>query len=362
MPMQTAARVAIVYPGDREVRRLATANNNRFTSLFAAFTANGIEAIPAVYNREQLEDLEAQLRTVDGVLAWVNPIDADGHTRESLDVLLRNVAAAGIFVSTHPDVILKLGTKDVLVETRHLEWGSDCYRIDNLTQLREELSVRLGRARCRVLKQWRGHSGIGVWRVQGPPGEGALTPDSIVRIRHAPRGNVERLATFQEMIEVMAPYFSNGGHMIDQDWQPRLTEGMVRCYLVEDRVVGFGLQAVNALYPAPRGSDAREAPVPTPRIYYPADVPDLQSLKQRLQDEWVAALCRTLEISRDRLPLLWDCDFLRGERPAQGRERYVLCEINVSSVAPFPDSAIASLVDSTTVRVQSARQARRRLS
>jgi len=31
--------------------------------------------------------------------------------------------------------------------------------------------------------------------------------------------------------------------VIDQAWQPRLVEGMVRAYLVEDRVAGFGHQA-----------------------------------------------------------------------------------------------------------------------
>ena len=41
-------------------------------------------------------------------------------------------------------------------------------------------------------------------------------------------------------------------------------------------------------------------------------------------------------LPRDRLPLLWDCDFLFGEPTADGTGRFVLCEINVSSVAPFP--------------------------
>lgn len=41
-----------------------------------------------------------------------------------------------------------------------------------------------------------------------------------------------------------------------------------------------------------------------------------------------------------------DADFLPGKREAGDRdERYVLCEINVSSVAPFPDSAVAPLVE-----------------
>jgi hypothetical protein len=33
-----------------------------------------------------------------------------------------------------------------------------------------------------------------------------------------------------------------------------------------------------------------------------------------------------------------------GERDPGGPERYVLCEINVSSVSPFPPSAIPAIV------------------
>ena len=45
------------------------------------------------------------------------------------------------------------------------------------------------------------------------------------------------------------------------------------------------------------------------------------------------------------LPLLWDCDFLLGEKTASDgdEDRYVLCEINVSSVSPFPESALEPL-------------------
>jgi hypothetical protein len=47
------------------------------------------------------------------------------------------------------------------------------------------------------------------------------------------------------------------------------------------------------------------------------------------------------------VPLLWDVDFLLGERGVEDAERYVLCEINVSSVSPFPESAILPLVEAT---------------
>ena len=348
-------QIAIVYPGDSEVRRLATRENNRFAALFAAFAARGVEAQPAVYNLAQAGELRDQLLGLDGALVWVNPIDA-GLSRAPLDALLREVADAGVFVSTHPDVIMKLGTKDVLVDTRAMGWGSDVHRLDTPEQLRAELGCRLAGGSIRVLKQWRGHSGIGVWRVQRAPGEAAFGAGSRVVARHAPRGNAEVTVGFDEFVALMAPYFEDGGHMIDQAWQLRLTEGMIRCYLVQGRVQGFGLQAVNALHPPRSEKGSGEVPTPSQRLYHPPDLPHLQVLKQRLENDWVPELERTLGIRREELPLLWDCDFLHGEPAREGDERYVLCEINVSSVAPFPDSAIEPLVLATLSRVEGKRR------
>lgn len=343
-------QIAIVYPGDSEVRRLATRENNRFAAVFAAFAARGVNAHPAVYNLAQASELRDQLLGLDGALVWVNPIEA-GHSRAPLDAVLREVSDAGVFVSTHPDVIMKLGTKDVLVDTRAMGWGSDVHRVDTLEQLRAEVGERLTAGSTRVLKQWRGHSGVGVWRVQRAPGDAAFGGGGQVLARHAPLGSAEVMMSFDEFVVLMAPYFEDGGHMVDQAWQPRLTEGMVRCYLVQDRVAGFGLQAVNALHPPLAGSG--EAPTPSQRLYQPPDLPHLQALKRRLETEWLPELERTLGIRREELPLLWDCDFLHGEPAREGDERYVLCEINVSSVAPFPDSAIDPLVTAVVKGLES---------
>ena len=314
-------RVAIVYPGSAEQRDAATPHNNRFAALFAAFAAQGVEAVPIVYADDWAAELLAPLSAQDAVLVWVNPIEA-GRSRAVLDALLREVAAAGVLVSTHPDVILQLGTKDVLVETRDLGWGSDCHRVDSLAQLAVDLPSRLAQG-PRVLKQWRGHSGIGIWRVQG-------LGDRLVKLRHAQRGSAEEVVSLNEAVARMAPYFEQGGHMVDQAWQPRLPEGMLRAYLVQDRVAGFGVQDVVALHPAAE---------PVPRVYHPADLAAGQALKRRLETEWVPALQARFGLARQALPLLWDCDFLHG-----AGDDWVLCENNVSSVAPYPDSVIAPLV------------------
>lgn len=341
MATPNVVKLALLYPGDRAARDRSDPAESRFAALFAAFKKAGIAAEPAIYHDDFADEVAAQLRQVNAVLVWCNPIEG-GRRRDRLDALLRDAAQAGVLVSAHPDTIMRLGTKDVLVEVRDLPFGSDAVRIDNLAQLASDLPQRLARG-PRVLKQQRGHSGIGVWRV-----EQADRPD-MLRLRHAQRGSEEELVTWPALLARLATYFeqANGGHMIDQAWQPRLAEGMVRAYLVEDRVVGFGHQQINALHPAERGLSA---PAPGPRLYHPAGMAQFQQLKQLLEDSWIKLLRERVGLTRDQLPLLWDCDFMLGERVPEQSERYVLCEINVSSVSPFPPSAIEPLVGAVTGR------------
>ena len=208
-------QIALLYPGDRATRDRSDPTEGRFGALFAAFAAAGMAVCPAVYNDEFADEVESQLRGVQLVLVWCNPIEG-GRRRTRLDELLRRVADSGVLVSAHPDAILALGTKDVLVETRDLPFGSDVHRVDSLAQLEAELPQRLRRG-ARVLKQHRGHSGIGVWRVEREAGASQL-----LRVRHAQRASEEERMEFAALLRQMAPFFEveNGGHMIDQAWQP----------------------------------------------------------------------------------------------------------------------------------------------
>jgi len=334
--------VALLYPGDRAARDRSDPAESRFAAVFAAFAAAGVAAQPAIYNDDFADEVAAQLRRVDAVLVWCNPIEG-GRRRDRLDAILRDVAQAGVLVSTHPDTILRLGTKDVLVDVRDLAFGSDAVRVESLEQLAAELPGRL-RAGARVLKQYRGQSGDGVWRVEGIEGS------PLLRVRHAKRGSEEERIDLPRLLQRMAPYFEpvNGGHMIDQPWQPRLVDGMVRAYLVEDRVTGFGHQAINALYPAQPGEPP---PAPGPRLYHDADLPRFQQLKRLLETQWIEQLRERVGLARAQLPLLWDCDFMFGEPTAGEHERHVLCEINVSSVSPFPPSSIEPLVRAVKARI-----------
>ena len=332
--INSPVRVAILDRGYREARRRSAPEESRFLPLFRALADLGAHAERAVYDEAFADEVRRQLMSVDSVLVWVNPLQ-DGRDRSVLDAILREAAAAGVFVSGHPDVIAKLGTKEVLYTTRDIGWGCDTHLYRNSARMREELPARLTGG-ARVLKQLRGNGGNGVWKVE-------LESETIVRVRHAERGAAEERMTMDAFCRRCEAYFESGGGMLDQEYQKRLTEGMVRCYLVHGRVEGFGLQAINALYPPPPGAPVEAAPRPTKRTYHPPTLPGYQSLKQRLEEEWVPAMQRSLGIETGTLPVLWDCDFLLGPGTASGADTYVLCEINASSVSPFPESAIVPI-------------------
>lgn len=140
------------------------------------------------------------------------------------------------------------------------------------------------------------------------------------------------------------PYFLKAGRIVDQPYQQRLPEGMIRCYLVRNKVEGLGHQAINALHPPPPGRPASEAPSPSPRIYHPPTLKPFQALKRDLEERWIPDLLHTLDLSVDELPVLWDCDFLLGRQDESGNDTHVLCEINVRSFAPFPETVVGPLV------------------
>ena len=344
-------KVAILTAGDVEARKNATPETSRFLPVFQALAGLGLQGEPAVYHDDFAGEVREQLMRMDGVLVWVNPIEG-GRDRTQLDAMLRDVAACGVYVSTHPDVILKLGTKEVLVQTRDMGWGvKDTQQHMTIDQLRQAVSTQMAAGETRVLKQYRGNGGNGVWKIE----PAAAFQNGLVRVRHAKRGSVEETMPLSQFVTRCEQYFEGGGRIINQAYQTRLPEGMVRCYLVHDKVAGFGHQAINALCPAPSGAPPEALPATTPRLYHPPSMPQFQRFKRKLETEWVPQLQRLLSIDTSSLPVIWDCDFLLGEKDAAGDDTYVLCEINVSCVSPFPDSAIDAIAGATLERVREAR-------
>jgi hypothetical protein len=66
---------------------------------------------------------------------------------------------------------------------------------------------------------------------------------------------------------------------------------------------------------------------------------------------------RLVDVDTDSLPLLWDADFLYGAKTPAGADTYVLCEINVSSVYPFPEPVVGKLAEAVAARLTSRTKA-----
>ncbi|MCG2626270.1 Cj0069 family protein [Bradyrhizobium sp. WYCCWR 13023] len=329
--------VAILSRGDAAARRDATSKNGRFVDVFDALATVGVEGRPAIYDESFADAVREQLLAVDGVLVWVNPIQ-DGRNRAGLDALLRDVAAQGVWVSAHPDVILKMGTKEVLYRTRSMGWGSDTALYQTAAAMRAELPARLA-AGPRVIKRNRGNGGQGVWKVE------KLPASSMIKVLDATKDTPEDL-TLDDFLRRCAEYFESGS-VIDQAFQPRLSEGVVRCYMAGDRCAGFGHHKVKALVDSPAARSEAG-----PRLYCSNADPRFQRLRRLMEDEWTPQLISLLEIAGGDLPAIWDADFMLGPVQADGTDSYVLGEINVSSVHPYPSEAPMEIARRVADRLQ----------
>jgi len=328
-------RVAVVWRGDAKARATADPATVRLAPVFAGLTAAGFVAEPCVYDESFEAEVRAQLLACDAAVVFVNPL-ASGMRRDRVNALLDEVAGAGVLVSAKPAVIAAMGVKSVLYRTRHLGWGSDVRLYETPAAFAAEFPTSLAEAGPRVLKQERGNDGVGVWKVS--------TAGDTVEVREAHADAPARLLALGEFLAER-----NGdlafGPLVDQAYQPRLPEGMIRCYMAGDRVAGFGHHLVRALAPADAGQGG-------PRLYSGPDDPRFKRLRGLMETDWTPGLVAALGLAALDLPVIWDADFLLGPPDSEGRDTYVLCEINVSSVFPMPAEGPAALAAALKSRLR----------
>jgi hypothetical protein len=344
-PVAKSARIAMLWRG-------APADpptpGERLAPIARALEALGAEVAPIIWSESLARSVLERLTSCDGVLVWVDPL-SDGQDRLQLDDVLRAAADRGVWVSGHPDVILKMGVKEVLVRTRKLDWGSDAHCYETGAALRQGLSRTLAEDRVRVIKQNRGNGSQGVWKVQlaGPALE--------VEVVEA-RGDLVERMPLEVFIGRCEAHLAGPGRIIDQAFQPRVGEGLVRCYMSGAEVVGFSEQF-------PRSRTLADPSAPTfgmarEKTMHRPDAPQFQRLRRSMQTDWTPGLQRLLQIGADDLPALWDADFLYGPKAADGEDSHVLCEINCSCVTPFPPSAIEPVAQRAVLAVADRRAER----
>lgn len=340
------AKVAIVWRGAPGTTIAHVPETSRLYPVALALQGRGFDVEPIVYSEADSRAVRDRLLTCDGTLVWVDPL-TDGKDRRDLDLILRDVASRDIWVGSHPDVIMKMGTKEVLYRTRDIGWGSDTALYESFADFRREFPKRLTASGTRVLKRQRGNGGQGVWKV-------TLRSPDIVRLQEATqRDGAASEATLAGFIANCEAYFANNGVVIDQVFQPRIVEGMIRSYMSGSELVGFARQ-----YPkgyAEGEPDRNTFGLPAAKTMYSATDPQFACLKMNLESEWIPQMCKILALDESSLPALWDADFLFGPKTASGEDTFVLCEINASCITPFPPEAPAKIADRAATMLASSR-------
>ena len=221
-----------------------------------------------------------------------------------------------------------------------MSWGTETKLYRTTEQLRDELPERLAEQGPLVLKQHRGMGGSGVWRVES---DGL----SSVRVQHAMKESVPERLPLEKFLRRCEPYFAGTGLMVEQPYQSRLSEGMIRAYMSHDEVDGFAHQ-----YPRgcchPRGRRR----LTTSKTFELPTEPAYAALRRCLESEWVPEMQEILGLDTNALPAIWDADFLYGPKTAIGDDTYVLCEINVSSTFAFPEFAMPTVAKAAIERIQ----------
>ncbi|MCL2093599.1 MAG: Cj0069 family protein [Treponema sp.] len=312
--------------------------DEKYRLLAEALVKQGFSVDTVLYHDSAAEQLEGDLAAYNAVLVWVNPIEQGGDRRR-LDKLLRDTAGKGVPVYTHPDTILKIGTKKVLYTSREMDWGGDTDLYATYDDFEKRFISSLSTGSIRILKQYRGNGGNGVFKVSLDGSGENLT------VIHAPAPlNVQTLSK-EEFLVKFRPFFENDGLLINQKWAEGIINGMVRCYLTGDKVSGFGYQESNALCPESAAPDAKVRPVSS-RYYFSEDCGLFQDLRNIMEEKWVPEIMKVHSLDLEHMPLLWDIDlFINDPYTNETAKKYTLCEINVSCVSPFPPSCVRYVVE-----------------
>ncbi|MGN6602726.1 MAG: Cj0069 family protein [Ginsengibacter sp.] len=336
----SAIRLAILIYGEQNSGRNAL-NEEKYKDVAAVFLSAGFQVESVLYNDSLAPALAKDLLKYRVVLVWVNPIE-QGHDRRILDHVLYEISDKGCFVSAHPEVILKIGTKEVLFATKGLDWGSDVKLYRSFDEFKTGFFQSLSREKKRVLKQYRGNGGNGVYKVlyesQG---------NDLLTIIHA-KGHEELTLSKSDFYTFFKKFFSNEGRLIDQAWTDNIANGMVRCYLSGGTVAGFGYQEINALYDA----ETKNGIPPSKRCYFTEKCGIFRDLKEAMERKWVPQLQKIFSIPDKMLPVIWDADFFINDEQSPFSGKYTLCEINASCVSPFPPGSAKYILDAVNKKIK----------
>ncbi|MBC3185925.1 Cj0069 family protein [Corynebacterium sp. zg-331] len=284
-----------------------------------------------VYFRpEWAEDLFAYVsQNFDAYISRVNPGNIPGGEKGYFD-LLTKLSEAGLVGMSTPEEMMAYGAKDALVKLNDTDLvPSDTAAYYDVEAFHQTFPTSLSYGE-RVLKQNRGSTGSGIWRVRiaDEAAAAAVTPgtalplDTKLTCTEAVDNHTEEreLGEFMDFCEQYI--VGDNGMLVDMRFMPRIVEGEIRILLV-------GPDPVFVVHKKPAQGGENFSATLFSGAKYTYDSPEAW---QELVDLFASVRPVIAEkLGGDNIPLIWTADFML-DTAEDGSDTYVLGEINCSCV------------------------------
>ncbi len=281
-----------------------------------------------VYFRDEWKDViyDYAKDKADGYISRINP----GNLPEGEKIYfetLRRLSDAGLVGMSTPDAMINFGAKDALVKLASTDLvPDDTYAYYTVEEFKKIFPSSISH-RERVLKQNRGSTGEGIWRVvvvdERPYKAGDSLPlDTKLKCTEAVDNHVEyhELGDFMKFCEQYI--IGENGMLVDMPFMPRIKEGEIRILMV-------GPNPIFVVHKKPaEGADSFSATLFSGAKYTyddPAKWPDLI----KMLNESLPMISK--KVGGFDIPLIWTADFML-DWDENKNDKYVLGEINCSCV------------------------------
>lgn len=265
--------------------------------------------------------------TVDKADAYISRVNPGNLPSEiGYFQMLRELVANGVEGLPHPDAMIAYGAKNSVEKLRGTAIvPEDVYTYYDFDSLKENFPKTLKKG-VRVLKQNRGSTGEGIWRVEvieADKYKKDIPLSAVLKLTEAKDNHTEE-KTLQEFLEFCIQYVEgDNGMILDMPFLERIIEGEIRVLMLRDNVV-------NIVHKKPAETkDAFSATLFSGAKYRydkPEQWPDLVKIVKKS----VPVIQRKL--GNYDLPLIWTADFILDTDKKTGKDKYVLGEINASCV------------------------------
>ena len=290
----------------------------------------GWHAEVVFYRPEWSEKLfEYVSENFDAYISRVNPGNIPGGEKGYFD-LLTKLSDAGLVGMSTPYEMMAYGAKDALVKLNDTDLvPADTAAYYDVESFHKTFPASLSYGE-RVLKQNRGSTGSGIWRVRladeklaesVEPGT-ALPLDTKITCTEAVDNHTEE-RELGEFMDFCDQYIvGDNGMLVDMRFMPRIVEGEIRILLV-------GPDPVFVVHKKPaEGGDAFSATLFSGAKYTYQKPEEWQELVDMFAE--VRPVIAE-KLGGDNIPLIWTADFMLADGE-NGEDTYVLGEINCSCV------------------------------